>query len=84
MVLVALVHAYANCATLVQRALIHELELVAFALFFAVTLAQNKIKFWRVFSWVQKEISAELLAADQALFSFSEYERDERQSAPTC
>jgi len=43
---------------------------------------QNQI--WRVFSWVQKEISAELLAADQALFSFSEYERDERQSAPTC
>src|SRR5262249_30053612 len=43
---------------------------------------QNQI--WCVFSWAQKEISAELLAADQTLFSFSEYERDERQSAPTC
>jgi len=54
-VLVALVHAYANCATLVQRALIHELELVAFALFFAVTLAQNKIKFGVYFPGFKKK-----------------------------
>jgi len=38
-------HAFASCATREQRALIHELELVAFALFFAVVLVQNKIKF---------------------------------------
>jgi hypothetical protein len=54
-VLVALVHAYANCATLVQRALIHELELVAFALFFAVTLVQNKIKFGVYFPGLKKK-----------------------------
>ena len=45
MLLVAAVHAFASCATREQRALIHELELVAFALFFAVVLVQNKIKF---------------------------------------
>jgi hypothetical protein len=54
-VLVALVHAYANCTTLVQRALIHELELVAFALFFAVTLAQNKIEFGVYFPGLKKK-----------------------------
>ena len=43
--LVAAAHAFANCATREQRALIHELELVAFALFFAVVLVQSKIKF---------------------------------------
>ena len=45
MLLVAAVHAFASCATREQRALIHELELVAFALFFAVVLVQNKVKF---------------------------------------
>jgi hypothetical protein len=43
--LVAAVHAFASCATREQRALIHELELVASALFFAVVLVQNKVKF---------------------------------------
>ena len=43
--LVAAVHAFASCATREQRAVIHELELVAFALFFAAVLVQNKIKF---------------------------------------
>jgi hypothetical protein len=42
-------------ATLVQRALIHELELVAFALFFAVTLAQNKIEFGVYFPGLKKK-----------------------------
>ena len=45
MLLVAAVHAFASCATREQRALIHELELVASALFFAVVLVQNKVKF---------------------------------------
>ena len=39
------VHAFASCATREQRAVIHDLELVAFALFFAAVLVQNKIKF---------------------------------------
>ena len=43
--LVAAVHAFASCATREQRAVIHDLELVAFALFFAAVLVQNKIKF---------------------------------------
>ena len=45
MLLVAAVHAFASCTTREQRALIHELELVASALFFAVVLVQNKVKF---------------------------------------
>jgi len=43
--MVAAVHAFANCATREQRILIHKLEAIAFALFFAVVLVQNKIKF---------------------------------------
>ena len=42
---VGAVHAFASCATREQRALIHELELIAFALFLAVVLVQNKIRF---------------------------------------
>ena len=53
--LVAAVHAYANCATPEQRALIHELEVVAFALFFAVVLVQNKIKFGVYFPGLKKK-----------------------------
>jgi hypothetical protein len=52
---VAAVHLYANCATRKQRALIHELEAVAFALFFAVVLVQNKIKFGVYFPELKKK-----------------------------
>ncbi len=68
----ALLHTYANCATSEQRALIRELELAALAIFIAVTLVQNKIKFGVYLSRAKKEISAEALAptADlQALFA---------------
>ena len=51
----AAVHLYANCATRKQRALIHELEAVAFALFFAVVLVQNKIKFGVYFPELNKK-----------------------------
>ena len=61
--LVAAVHAYANCATREQRALIHELEVVAFALFFAVVLVQNKIKFGVYVPGLKKERTAVSLPA---------------------
>jgi len=60
---VAAVHAYANCTTREQRALIHELEVVAFALFFAVVLVQNKIKFGVYVPGLKKEITAVSLPA---------------------
>jgi hypothetical protein len=52
---VAAVHAHANCATREQRILVHELEAVAFALFFAVVLVQNKIKFGVYFPGLKKK-----------------------------
>jgi hypothetical protein len=52
---VAVVHAYANCATREQRALMHALQVVAFALFFAVVLVQNKIKFGVYFPGLKKK-----------------------------
>ena len=55
MLVVAAVHAYANCATREQRVLIHELEALAFALFFAVVLVQNKIKFDLYFPGLKKK-----------------------------
>ena len=55
MLVVAPVHAYANCATPEQRVLIRELELAALAIFLAVTLVQNKIKFGVYFLGLKKK-----------------------------
>ena len=55
LLVVTLVHAYANCATPEQRALIRELELAALAIFIAVTLVQNKIKFGVYFPGLKKK-----------------------------
>ena len=55
MLTVAAVHAYANCATREQRVLVHELEVIALALFFAVVLVQNKIKFGVYFPGLKKK-----------------------------
>jgi hypothetical protein len=52
---VAAVHTYANCATREQRVLIHLLEALAFALFFAVVLVQSKIKFGVFFPGLKKK-----------------------------
>jgi len=51
----ALLHAFASCATPEQRALIRELELAALAIFLAVTLLQNKIKFGVYFPGLTKK-----------------------------
>ena len=76
---VAAVHAYGSGATREQRVLVHELEVIALVLFFAVVLVQNRIKFGVYFPGLKKKwprVTGRSLAA-------SGYEREERQSAST-
>jgi len=73
--LVAAVHSYANCATPERRALIHELEVVAFALFLCRRASAEQNQIWRVFSRSSKRNNRSVTARSLAS---SEYERDER------
>jgi hypothetical protein len=83
--LVAAVHAFASCATREQRALIHELELVASALFFAVVLRSEQGQIWRVPSGLKKKDKPQSHDPQikRSLVS-SENGPGEPQHAPTC